>query len=143
MTIYEKQAIDFCNKHNIEMRQMALGTEYIKNGNNHKYAVTLMRMSKENDRIEASYTFEFHGSIADWKKHYRSNNQTIPALSKYDVLACITKNDPGNLDNFLSEFGYEYIKENVKLYESVVQEYQGISRVFNTETMLADLQEIQ
>lgn len=143
MTEYEKQAIDFCNKHNIVMCQKALGTEYIKNGKNYKYAVTLMRMSKEHDTIEASYTFEFHGSVADWITHYKSSKKGIPPISCYDVLSCITKNDPGDLENFLSEFGYEYTKENVKIYESVVQEYKGISRVFNTENMMSELQEIQ
>lgn len=143
MNKYEKQAIDFCNKHNIIMKQIALGTEQGKFGKNYKYAVTLMRMNKEQDIIEASYTFEFHGSVADWKKHKYSNKEIIPLITKYDVLACITKNDPDDLEDFLSEFGYEYTKENVKLYENVVREYQGISNVFNTEIMMSELQEIQ
>ena len=86
-----------------------------------------------------SYTGRFGQSIA-------SQGQEPSA---YDILACITKNDPGTFEDFCSEFGYDTDSRKAeKVYKAVVREWKGISRVFGVDgsgrynTLLNKLQEI-
>ena len=71
------------------------------------------------------------------RKHYPKN---------YDLLACLTKYDVGDFDNFLSEFGYEIKSakdyENCKkVYEACKQEYDALLAIYNDQE-LERLQEI-
>ena len=43
-------------------------------------------------------------------------------------LRCLTKYDPGTLDDFGAEFGWD--KNTVKTYKAVVKEFKGVERVF-------------
>ena len=66
----------------------------------------------------------------------------IPNPSAYSILACLTKYDPGTLEDFCSEFGYDIdSKKAEKVYQDVRSEYLGIAALFNEEEM-NDLQEI-
>jgi hypothetical protein len=52
--------------------------------------------------------------------------------SVYDLLACLTKYDPGTLDDFCGEFGYDPdSKKATETYFAVQQEWQKISRLFS------------
>jgi hypothetical protein len=54
----------------------------------------------------------------------------------YDVLACLTKYDPGTFENFCSEFGYdEDSKRAEKTYRAVKDEYQNLCALFTDEEM--------
>lgn len=63
--------------------------------------------------------------------------------SNYDILACITKRDPGTFEEFCIEFGYsnDSIKAE-KTYKAVVNEYTNMCRIFS-DSELEELQEIQ
>lgn len=79
------------------------------------------------------YTFEFGQSIAA-----KSSEPTM-----YDVLASITKYNPGSFENFCSEFGYNSDSiRGFKIYNGVVDEWYEMSRMFTPEE-LELLQEIQ
>lgn len=79
------------------------------------------------------YTFEFGQSIAA-----KSSEPTM-----YDVLAIITKYNPGSFENFCSEFGYNSDSiRDFKIYNGVVDEWREMSRMFTSEE-LELLQEIQ
>lgn len=69
------------------------------------------------------------------------NKGAEPTL--YNVLACLTKYDPGTLEQFCDEFGYDPdSKKHTKLYEAVKEEYLRICGLLSpSET--EELQEIQ
>jgi len=61
----------------------------------------------------------------------------------YDVLACLTKYEPGTFENFCSEYGYDTDSRKAeKAYNAVKEEYLNVSRLF-TEEEIEQLQEIQ
>lgn len=67
---------------------------------------------------------------------------TIKHPSSYDVLACITKSDPGTFEDFCSEFGYDTdSRKAVRTYKSVRKEWQNICKLFS-DSEIEQLQEI-
>jgi hypothetical protein len=65
------------------------------------------------------------------------------APTPYDVLACLTKYDPGTLEDFCSEFGYDTdSKKAEKTYLAVKDEWQNVCALF-TDAEIEALQEIQ
>jgi len=85
---------------------------------------------------KVAYTFEFGASLANPK-----------APSMYDVLSCLQKYDVGSFEDFCSEFGYnsetisEYKRIN-KLYDSVCEEYEWFSSLFDDGEIPKDVLEI-
>lgn len=60
----------------------------------------------------------------------------------YDVLTCITKNDPGSFENFCGDFGYDTDSRMAyATYKAVVKEYAKVSKFF-TPAELEKLQEV-
>lgn len=69
--------------------------------------------------------------------------ETIVHPSAYDVLTCLTKSDPGDFENFCSEYGYDTDSRSaMRTYKSVRKEWQNVSKLFS-ETEIEQLQEIQ
>lgn len=63
--------------------------------------------------------------------------------SAYDVLACLTKYDPGTFENFCADYGYDTDSRKAeKVYFAVQNEYAALRRIFTPE-QLGQLQEIQ
>lgn len=61
----------------------------------------------------------------------------------YDVLACITKYDPIDFENFCSEYGYDTDSVSAKrTFEAVDKEYVQVVKFFS-ESEIEELQEIQ
>lgn len=56
--------------------------------------------------------------------------------SAYDILACLTKYDPGTFKNFCAEYGYDTdsIKAQ-KVYFAVQNEWDGVRKLFNPEQL--------
>lgn len=69
-------------------------------------------------------------------KFGQSINKSMKKITptEYDVLACITKNDPGKLEDFCDEFGYDTdsISAN-KTYKLVCIEYEKVYNFFTSE----------
>lgn len=56
--------------------------------------------------------------------------------SAYDVLACLTKYDPGTFEDFCYEFGYDEDSRTAeRIYFAVQKEYTQVSRLFTSEQM--------
>lgn len=107
-------------------------------------------------------SFDFWNSYADEEQNYAcSNGRNMPALcydyklcdkyrgkkrtqvTAYDLLACLTKYDPGTFENFCSDFGYNTDSRKAEsTYHAVQKEYQKVSRFF-TDAELVELQDIQ
>lgn len=63
--------------------------------------------------------------------------------SDYDILACLTKYDPGTFDDFCSNFGYDTDSRKAeKTYFAVQKEYQNLQNMFS-EAELEKMAEIQ
>lgn len=64
------------------------------------------------------------------------------APTAYDVLACLTKYDPGTFENFCGDFGYDTDSRKAKkTYKAVVKEFRGLQTLFS-ESELTLMQEI-
>ena len=82
-----------------------------------------------------SYSFDFWDSLYN-KEHKKKPNA-------YDVLACMTKCDPGTFSNFCSDFGYDKDSRTAeRIYFAVQEEYSNLCRIFTAEQMeaLTDIQ---
>ena len=65
------------------------------------------------------------------------------APTAYDVLACLTKYDPGTFEDFCGEFGYDTDSRKAKkTYRAIMDEFMSVSRLF-TESEREELAEIQ
>jgi hypothetical protein len=63
-------------------------------------------------------------------------------VSAYDLLAAITKNDPGSFENFCGEFGYDTDSRKAEeTYHAVVKEWAKVRKFF-TDAELEQLREI-
>lgn len=93
-----------------------------------KYKVTL-------SNSEGKMSFVFWDSLFNTKKNIRP--------TKYDVLACLEKWDPGTYQDFCCGYGYDAeSRESEKIYKEVVEQYTNLVQMFSDEEMEA-LREIQ
>ena len=80
------------------------------------------------DRLKPDYISEKksrgHSAFQDWQKN---KNYAIP--TSYDVLASITKYEPGDFENFCADFGYD----TEKTYNAVKDEYNNLKMIFSDE----------
>lgn len=54
----------------------------------------------------------------------------------YDVLACLTKYDPGTFEDFCGEFGYDTdSRKAYKTYKAVKREWENVAILFNDEQL--------
>ena len=152
---YHKQGTDFLEKTNttfeakwIELAKYFDGDETERD----IYWITLTRGSR-------SYSFRFGQSlkkslkVSDIPYERRQNITAVKAWFKrnahkriapkaYDVLACLTKSDPGTLENFCGDFGYDAdSKKAEKTYLAVKEEFLQLCRLFS-DTELNELMEI-
>ncbi len=129
MSKYSEQAEQFLKETNTEMKIKFLkhGLHFIDDKEERDiYRVTIKRGEKK-------FSVKFGQSIADTGKE----------PSAYDILACLTKNNPETFESFCSEFGYDTdSKKAEKTYKAVVKEWEGVSEIWNTEE-IEELQEIQ
>jgi len=60
----------------------------------------------------------------------------------YDVLACLTKYDPGSFENFCADYGYSTdSRKGLAIWEAVHTEYAGVLQLFS-DCMDDELREI-
>jgi hypothetical protein len=61
----------------------------------------------------------------------------------YDILACLTKSDPGTFEDFCSSYGYDDDSRSAeRTYNAVREEWLNLAALF-TEEEMAELQDIQ
>ena len=70
------------------------------------------------------------------------NTAANEAPTAYDMLACLTKNDPGDFEEFCSEFGYDTDSRKAEReWKTVRAEWEQVEAFFTAEE-LEQLQEI-
>ncbi len=68
-------------------------------------------------------------------KTYKKNKDFNPP-TVYDVLASLTKYDPGTFKDFCGDFGYDTDSRSAeKTYKAVVDEYKNLTMLFNDEEL--------
>ena len=128
---------------------LELSGSYIKTGkvpgwddgyqHDHFLMVLTRRIYKENDFPIKEYPpmeIRFHGSAFD----AQTKEHRLPTM--YDILAAITKYDPGTFENFCADFGYDTDSRRAeKTYHAVVGEWKDFSALF-PEGIPEEIQEI-
>lgn len=136
---YELQAEKFLRDNHITFKAEYLDAKCPLWCDGMKYRVTFRRktipsgtMKEISNRASLSLFF--------WNSQNDAANGKEPRA--YDVLASITKNDPGSFENFCSEFGYDTDSRKAeKTYKAVVKEWKKVEAFF-TEKEIEQLQEI-
>lgn len=168
MDEYIEQATEFLQKTNSEMKieymGLSVNREWKEKEKRCLYEITLTSP-------RGSMTFDFWDSIrnaeiktmtleAYAEKRYRmpfpsltqaekmQANKELASKKKnavpsvYDVLACLTKSDPGTFEDFCSNFGYDEDSRTAeRIYFAVQKEYTQLTRIF-TPGQMEELAEI-
>lgn len=159
MTDYEKQAADFAERNKVKMTSIYLG--HYPRFSNHvvaNYRITLTREGKKpfmfdfSTSINNSWQYQETGVFKfkeglppriDLDKFF-STIPTVPiqfrqytinhkkkAPSLYDVLACLTKYNPGTFADFCADYGYSDDSMSAfNTYQAVVKEYGEVNAMF-------------
>ena len=123
MTDYQKQADDFAKKHGVTLHFIGepVKRKYFPKDETARYVFRCRLRSGG-----GTYTFDFGQSIAAGNKK--------PTM--YDILACMTKYDPGSFENFCGEYGYdEDSRSEEKTYKAVCKEWDAVNRMFSSEAL--------
>jgi hypothetical protein len=127
MSDYEKQANDFAKKHGIKLEVLDQNYKQYFTDDKECRWVFELRLTRKRKQ----YTFEFGQSIAAGGE--------VPSM--YSVLACLTKYDPEDFEDFCDNFGYDIDSRKAeKTYHAVVKEWKAVERLFGD--ILEELQEI-
>ena len=134
---YTVKAEEFLKKNNIRFSQKEGEVMPCDWDNGELHYMHLCRFYNRNSG--KSMTVRFFSSRNDY---WEGNSFT----DSYSVLSCLQKYDVGDIENFISEFGYEIhgysdFKKVEKTFKAVTREYKNVLRVFGD--CLEDLREIQ
>ena len=166
---YQEQALEFLRKANATMKIEVVGPDYPNwdEDNVHlRHSVTLTTQKGSytflfwGSRLQAELwdtpsaleklackTFGRHyegltnSEKAKIRKIIRERSEELKT-TEYDVLACLTKYDPGTHEDFCADFGYDTDSiRGLKTYVAVQKEYHELCRIFTPEQLEA-MQEI-
>ena len=88
----------------------------------------------ESWRIGGRVNFRTKATRANIKGCWTSANLNANTKepTAYDLLSCLTKSDPGTLEDFCGDFGYDTdSKKATDTYFAVQQEWQKVNRLFS------------
>lgn len=168
MNEYTKQATAFLKKANatikIDFIGLAANKDWKEREKRNLYEITLSTPG-------GSMVFDFWDSIhnteikqmsleAYTEKHYKCRLDSLSYSEKvkaqkelkekkaaaiptaYDILAGMTKYDPGTFENFCSDFGYDEDSRTAeRIYFATQKEYAQLAKIFTSE-QLEEMQEI-
>lgn len=123
---YEKQAKDF-----LEISQITMTTRFIK----HDFYFADDREKRDIFRITFKRGTE-RFSITFGQSLNESTGYGDYKPSAYDVLACMTKHNPGTFDDFCDAFGYDTDSRSAeRVYGLVVKEWAKVSAFFTADEL--------
>lgn len=136
MNDFEKNAIEFLKKHETYMA--------------FRHKCYMSGYFGKNDTLKRDiyYVTIFRKGFKEWQFTFaQSAANSSPSLSKmkkptkYDVLACLTKHNPGSFREFCDNYGYnsDPISDH-KTYLAVCREWEHVSEIFHD--CLDELREI-
>lgn len=141
---YQQEAFDFLKRNHIEMKITFRDVKA-----NQLWGETQLR-NRYYIYIKNEISGEYMSTLL-WDSIYNREHHLTPTC--YDILACLTKYDPGDYEDFCSEFGYETETENefgrltrnpnaYKIWKACCHEWEGVKRVFGEDEILEELREI-
>lgn len=117
MSEYTKQAEEFAKKVGLKMKVLGFEWENPEWDQEYRHAKFKIRFSRNGKQ----WTLDFYQSRAEGKNE--------PSI--YDVLACVQKCDPGNFEQFCSEYGWDsYSRRSERIWKDVKREYKNVVRLF-------------
>lgn len=139
---YTTEAREFLKRNGIEMRivfkDQKANRDWDETALRNRYAVYI-RNTNSGEVMRVVF----------WDSIYNTTHNITPTC--YDILACLTKYDPGDYEDFCSEFGYETENEfgrltrnpnAYKIWKACCHEWEKVRRVFGEGETLEELQEI-
>lgn len=131
MSEYEKQALDFLRKSRANMSITLMGKAFNENWDDKK-----LRNVYDVDINTARGNMK----VKFWDSIFNTNKKIKP--TEYDILACLTKYDPGTFSDFCCEYGYDDDSiRALRTYIAVQKEWSDIRRIFTPE-QIEELKEI-
>lgn len=168
MNEYVKQAQDFLKESNAIMVIKFIGFTNPRWDKKNEHATYKITIKTKKGQME----LEFYDSLQNTEllhyaqmnffddphyKYQRKYKSLIPygdfeekikkgKPTPYDILACLTKYEPGSMEDFFSEFGFEIncaqdMFDFFETYNACVKEYNDLCRIF-TEEQMEKLREI-
>ena len=145
MTDYKKQARDFLEDCGATMKMMYLGRNVNENWDE----------KQERDNYLVNITtplgnmqVKFWDSVKNTIDNINRERSRLPRKkpTAYDILACLTTYDVGDIEDFILEYGFEIKKRGdftriQNIYNAVKKEYEDVCLCF-TEKQIEKLQEI-
>ena len=130
---YQKQGKDFLTKHGIKFSAKFI--KYDLHFADDKEPRDIFKVTFSRDKKK--FSIRFGESLND----STGNGDNSP--TPYDVLACLTKYEPGTFENFCGDFGYDTDSRKAeKIYKNVCKEWEKVSGFF-TGAEIEELSEIQ
>ena len=141
---YTTEAREFLKRNGIEMRivfkDRKANRDWDETALRNRYAVYI-RNTNSGEVMRVTF----------WDSIYNITHNITPTC--YDILACLMKYDPGDYEDFCSEFGYETETENefgryarnakaYHIWRACCDEWEKVRRVFGEGETLEELQEI-
>lgn len=120
---YQQTAENFAKEYGIELNILSVKHgKHFRNDKQQRYIfkVQLKRNGKQ-------YTFKYGQSI------FCGSNEPI----MYDILTCLTKYDPIDIENFCADYGYQYGTNHHEnnladsRFKKVQDEYNNVNRLFS------------
>ena len=166
MSEYQQQALDFLEKCNatIDIEFVGVATNQNWNEdtkrNKYRFTITTPRGKMVGDFWDSIHNTEitlmtpelycrrYYGwhydcmmrhEQAKMRNELKALKETA-APTEYSILACLTKYEPGTMDDFFHEFDYEIHNADdifcfLNTYNAVVKEYRDLCRIFTEEQM--------
>lgn len=144
VSAYETEARDFMIRNKIKMsitfKDREANRLWNENSKRNRYSVYI----QNTDTDEAM-------RVIFWDSVYNTERNITPTC--YDILACLTRYDPGEYEDFCCEFGYEtgtedqfgrFVRNNISytIWTKCWVEWEKVKRVFGEGETLEELREI-
>ncbi len=155
MNQYDKQANDWAEKYGVRFSATFAGHGKFfpdDDSTRDRYSVILFRESLhmqidfKQSLVDSGYREHFsRGPYWEGPGGIKARKQTKKAPTLYDVLACITKYDPGTFKDFCDNYGYSDDSiQALQTYQAVSREYRDFAGLCqNDEAMMDEAREIQ
>lgn len=133
---YEKQGNNFLIKNGITFKTTFIDYKpYFADDKESRdvFKITFKRKrwTKNNSgKQRLSFSLQFGQSL----NNSTMNGENPPTV--YDVLACLTKYEPGTFENFCADFGYDTDSRKAEsIYKEVLKEWEKVSSFFSDKEM--------
>lgn len=145
MSECEKQARDFLKDCRATIKMMYLGREKNENWDDGRERdVYMVNIATPRGNMQV----KFWDGVVNTRKNMFSSaeRRAWRKPTAYDILSCLTTYDVGDIEDFISEFGYEIKKRGdltriQNTYNAVKKEYEDVCLCF-TEKQIERLSEI-